>query len=89
VVKSASAAAAVALGKAGPKLPVMLHRLFLVAALASGAPAALAAPTYIHAGRVIAVPGKAPLGPSTIIVDNGRIVDVRDGHVPAPAGEVW
>jgi len=86
VVKSASAAAAVALGKAGPKLPVMLHRLFLVAALASGAPAALAQPTYIHAGRVIAVPGRAPLGPSTIIVDNGRIVDVRDGHVPAPAG---
>jgi imidazolonepropionase-like amidohydrolase len=64
----------------------MHHRLFIAAALASGASAALAAPTYIHAGRVIAVPGKPPLGPSTIIVDNGRIMEIRSGHVPAPAG---
>lgn len=40
-----------------------------------------AAPTYIQAGRLLAVPGKPALGPSTIIVDNGRIVAVRDGHV--------
>ena len=64
----------------------MLHRLLISVALASGTSAAFAAPTYIHAGRLIAVPGKAPLGPSTIVVDNGRIVEVRDGHVPAPAG---
>lgn len=64
----------------------MLHRLLISVALASSASAALAAPTYIHAGRLIAVPGKAPSGPSTIIVDNGRIVEVRDGRVPAPAG---
>ncbi|WP_395621838.1 amidohydrolase family protein [Sphingomonas daechungensis] len=64
----------------------MLRKLLIAAALASSAPAALAASTYIHAGRVIAVPGQTPLGPSTIIVDNGRIVEVRDGHVPAPAG---
>ena len=64
----------------------MLHRLLISVALASSASAALAAPTYIHAGRLIAVPGKAPFGPSTIIVDNGRIVEVRDGRVPAPAG---
>lgn len=48
------------------------------------APAA-AAPVYIQAGRLIAVPGQAPKGASTIIVDNGRIVAVRDGHV-APEG---
>ena len=64
----------------------MLRRLFFAAALVSSASAAIAAPTYIHAGRLIAVPGKAPLGPSTIIVDNGRIVEVRDGHAPPPAG---
>ena len=64
----------------------MLHRLIIAAALASSGTAALASPTYIHAGRVIAVPGKAPLGPSTIIVDNGRIVEVRAGLIPAPAG---
>ena len=43
------------------------------------AQAAAAAPTYIHAGRLIAVPGQAVRGPSTIIVDNGRIVSVTDG----------
>ena len=61
-------------------------RLFLAAALACGASSVIAAPTYIHAGRLIAVPGKAPLGASTIIVDNGRIVSVQPGHVAAPAG---
>ncbi len=47
---------------------------------------ALAAPTYIHAGRLIAVPGQAPRGASTVIVDEGRIVAVQDGFVAAPAG---
>jgi imidazolonepropionase-like amidohydrolase len=64
----------------------MLRHILIAAALASSASAAIAAPTYIHAGRLIAVPGKAPLGPSTIIVDNGSIVEVRDGHVPPPVG---
>ena len=57
----------------------MLHRLLIAAALATGASAVAAAPTYIHAGRLIAVPGRAPLGPSTIVVDNGRIVSVTPG----------
>ena len=43
------------------------------------AQAAAAAPTYIHAGRLIAVPGQPVRGPSTIVVDNGRIVSVTDG----------
>lgn len=47
---------------------------------------AAAAPTYIHAGRLMAVPGKPVRGPSTIVVDAGRIVEVREGLVPAPAG---
>ena len=64
----------------------MLSRLFVAAALASSASAAIAAPTYIHAGRLIAVPGRPRRGPSTIIVDNGRILEVQAGHVPAPAG---
>ncbi|MFL6748112.1 MAG: amidohydrolase family protein [Sphingomicrobium sp.] len=53
----------------------------LAALVATGA---AAAPTYIHAGRLIAIPGQPVRGPSTVIVDNGRIVAVRDGHV-APA----
>lgn len=47
------------------------------------APAA-AAPTYVHAGRLMDVPGKAVRGPSTIVVDRGRIVSVSDGYL-APA----
>jgi imidazolonepropionase-like amidohydrolase len=64
----------------------MLRHLFIAAALVSGASSAIAAPTYIHAGRLIAVPGKTPLGPSTIIVENGRILEVRSGLAPPPAG---
>ena len=51
------------------------------AAAALMAAGAEAAPTYVHAGRLIAVPGQAVRGPSTIIVDNGRIIEVRDGIV--------
>ena len=47
---------------------------------------AQAAPTYIHAGRLIDVPGKPVRGPSTIVVDAGRIVSVADGHEPPPPG---
>lgn len=42
--------------------------------------------TWIHAGRVIAVPGKAERGPSTIVVQDGRIAAIHDGFLPAPAG---
>jgi imidazolonepropionase-like amidohydrolase len=50
-----------------------------------GSTSALAAPTYIHAGTLIAIPGQAPRGASTIVVDDGRIVSVQDGFVTAPA----
>ena len=53
--------------------------------LASAAPLAAqtAAPpqTWIHAGRLIDRPGKPVRGPSTIVVEDGRIVAVRDGIV--------
>ena len=48
----------------------------LAALMAAGADAA---PTYVHAGRLIDVPGKSVRGPSTIVIDNGRIVSVTDG----------
>ena len=47
---------------------------------------AVAAPVYIHAGRIIAIPGKTVRGPSTIIVDGELITAVRDGYVAPPAG---
>jgi imidazolonepropionase-like amidohydrolase len=65
-----------------------LHKFLTWAALAAlMAAGATAAPTYVHAGRLMAVPGQAVRGPSTVIVDQGRIIAVRDGHVaPTEAG---
>jgi imidazolonepropionase-like amidohydrolase len=42
--------------------------------------------SYIHAGRVLAVPGQAPRGATTIVVRDGRIVELIDGHAAPPAG---
>lgn len=57
------------------------HSLVATAFLFSSA-AALAAPVTIHAGRLIAVPGQPARGPSTIVVDGGRIVSVSSGYQP-------
>ena len=64
----------------------MFRSVAVLAASLLGATSAFAAPTYIHAGKLIAVPGQAARGASTIVVDDGRIVSVLDGHVPAPEG---
>lgn len=59
--------------------------LALLAASALGAPAS--AETYaIRAGRVITDAAKPARGPSTIIVENGRITRIEDGLTAAPAG---
>lgn len=42
--------------------------------------------TYIHAGRLLAVPGEPARGQSTIIVRDGRIAEVRDGLAQPEAG---
>ncbi|MES2337288.1 MAG: amidohydrolase family protein [Pseudomonadota bacterium] len=56
-------------------------------AVAQTAPAAPVAPkvTYIHAGQLLAVPGQAPRGNSTIVVRGGKIAEIRDGFA-APEG---
>lgn len=60
----------------------------LAAAGAQAAWAASAAPqvTYIHAGKLLDRPGQAPRGPSTIIVRDGTIAEVRDGFVAPEDG---
>jgi imidazolonepropionase-like amidohydrolase len=63
--------------------------LAAVAAMFPGELPAQAQPggvTVIHAGRLLDRPGRTPRGPATILVSNGRISEVRDGHVPAPPG---
>ena len=66
-------------------------KLAFVAVLAvSGGWAALAQPTstttYIHAGRLLDRPGQQPRGPSTIIIRDGKVAEIRDGFVDPEAG---
>lgn len=42
--------------------------------------------TFIHAGTLLARPGEAPRGPSTIIIRGDRIDELRDGYAEAEAG---
>ena len=51
----------------------------------SAAPAADGPVTLIHAGRLLDRPGQAPRGPSTVIVRDGLIAEVRDGFAEASA----
>ena len=53
-------------------------------ALAHAQPAPQA--TYIHAGRLLDRPGEAPRGPSTVIVRDGKVAEVRDGLVAPEPG---
>lgn len=64
----------------------MKHLFAALLACASSAALAQEAPTFIHAGRVIAEPGKPPLGPTTIVVRAGKVAELHDGHVPADSG---
>lgn len=72
----------------GSSVARMMKSLALAASLAcsTAAMAQQAAPESlaIHAGRVIAVPGEKPLGPSTIMVREGRIAEIVPGHVERP-----
>ncbi|MEO6534539.1 MAG: amidohydrolase family protein [Sphingomicrobium sp.] len=65
---------------------MMVRSLVALAMLACTSPLA-AATTWVHAGRLIDVPGKAVRGPSTIIVDQGRIVEIRAGFADPPAAQ--
>ncbi len=58
--------------------------------LAGAAAAQDAAPpagsiTLVQAGRLLDRPGQAPRGPSTVVIRDGRVVEVRDGLVGAEA----
>ena len=71
----------------------------LLASVAAAAVLVLAAPapaqeagsgaggpvTLIQAGRLLDRPGQAPRGPSTVVVRDGLIVEIRDGFVDALA----
>lgn len=74
-----------------------LSRPALLAGLATliafAAPAAAETPgkpqarvVYLHAGRLLDVPGKPPRGASTVVITDGVVTSVSDGTLPAPAG---
>lgn len=69
---------------------MILRSLALAAALLATSAQAQTAPapkvTYIQAGALLATPGEAPRGNSTIIVRGSRIAEVRDGFVQPEAG---
>jgi len=44
------------------------------------APAAIADTTIIHAGKLLAVPGKAAKSAQTIVIEDERIVEIRKGY---------
>ena len=53
-------------------------------------PGASAAPqniVVVQAGRLLDRPGKAPRGPSTIVIRDGRVSEVRDGFVDIPGSQ--
>ena len=72
-----------------------MHRpalTLVLAALVFAAPAAGQTPAprvvLVHAGQLLDRPGRAPRGPSTIVIREGRIVEVRDGFVDAAVADV-
>jgi imidazolonepropionase-like amidohydrolase len=56
------------------------HALAAVVALVLAAPASAETWTVVQAGRLLDVPGKAPRGASTLLIRDGVVHSVVDGH---------
>lgn len=66
-----------------------LSALAISVSLSGGAVAApvgadVAGALVIHAGAVVAIPGEKPLGPSTVVVRDGRIAEILPGYIERP-----
>ncbi|MET4683876.1 amidohydrolase family protein [Brevundimonas faecalis] len=64
---------------------VALSAALAVAPTPSVAQTASGTVTLIQAGRLLDRPGQAPRGPSTLVVRDGKVVEIRDGFVDASA----
>ena len=62
----------------------MLRIALLFAATVLATPG-LAATVLVQAGKLLDQPGKAPRGPSTVVIVDGKVREVRDGFVDAGA----
>ena len=63
--------------------------LLIASEAAAQVPAAAATVTVIHAGRLLDRPGQAPRGPSTVVVRDGVIAEIRDGFVEPTQRVSW
>jgi imidazolonepropionase-like amidohydrolase len=73
-------------GDAKLKPTTFLPLLLLGTAITVSAAAQTSSRTVIHAGHLLAEPGQPARGASTIVVEDGRIVSIADGHQPADPG---
>ena len=64
----------------------MRFRSIIAAAALLAASPALAETTYIHAGSVIADTSGNASGPATIVVTDGKVVSISDGHTTPADG---
>lgn len=44
--------------------------------------------TIIHAGKLLATPGKAPLSDYSVVIENGKILDVKQGFITLDNAQV-
>jgi imidazolonepropionase-like amidohydrolase len=58
----------------------------MFAAAQASAQEASTTTTYVHAGRLLDRPGQPARGASTLVIRDGKIAEIRDGLLPAPAG---
>ena len=80
--------------RTGPAASRIFAPMLLLACALAGATAAVAdeaAPasrwTLVQAGSLLDRPGHAPRGASTVLIRDGRVVEVRDGHLGTSAFE--
>lgn len=64
----------------------MKLRILLAMVGVMTATSALAESTVIHAGSVLVDADSNPTGPATILIEDGRIVEVQEGHLPGAVG---
>ncbi|MGB5076911.1 MAG: amidohydrolase family protein, partial [Sphingorhabdus sp.] len=44
--------------------------------------------TIVHAGQLLDKPGSAPRGPSTVVIRQGKVLEILEGHQAGPPGSI-
>ena len=59
--------------------------LVVCSALVISAPVKADETTIIHAGTLLAMPGEAPRRQQSVVINDGKVVEIRDGYIEADA----